>query len=146
MNISRRDFLKKGVEFVCLSAILGCNRNLMANDEKIQEFEIFPVDYEPNPFVFSDQTPVVSIVSVNNKWSDAKGIEYATTRAIELIGGINDVAKGKNRILLKPNLVNPNPSDTTNPIVIETLAKLMMSVSVTVCLAVIKVSPTSRSS
>ena len=26
---------------------------------------------------------------------------------------------------MKPNLVNPNPSDTTNPIVIEVLAKLM---------------------
>lgn len=125
MNISRRNFLKKGVEFVCLSAMLGCNRSLKANDEKIQEFEILPVEYEPNPFLFSDQIPVVSVVSVNNKWSEAKGIEYATTRAIELIGGINEVAKDKNRILLKPNLVNPNPSDTTNPIVIEALAKLM---------------------
>ena len=74
MNISRRDFLKKGVEFVCLSAMLGINRNLMAYDEKIQEFEIFPVDYEPNPFLFSDQIPVVSVVGVNNKWSKAKGI------------------------------------------------------------------------
>jgi uncharacterized protein (DUF362 family) len=125
MNIYRRDFLKKSVEFVCLSAMLGVNRNLMAYDEKIQEFEIFPVYYETNPFLFSDQIPVVSIVSVNNKWSEAKGIEYATTRAIELIGGANEVAKDKNSILLKPNLVNPNPSDTTNPIVIEVLAKLM---------------------
>ncbi|UCE53827.1 MAG: DUF362 domain-containing protein [Desulfobacterales bacterium] len=83
------------------------------------------MDYEPNPFLFSDQIPVVSVVGVNNKWSEAKGIEYATTRAIELIGGINEVAKDKNRILLKPNLVNPNPSDTTNPILIEALAKLM---------------------
>jgi len=125
MNISRRDFLKKSAEFVCLSAMLGINRNLMAYDEKIQEFEIFPVDYEPNPFLFSDQIPVVSVVSVNNKWSEAKGIDYATTRAIELIGGINEVAKDKKRILLKPNLVNANPNDTTNPIVIEALAKLM---------------------
>ena len=65
MNISRRGFLKKGVEFMCLSAMLGCNRSLKANDEKIQEFEIFPMDYEPNPFLFSDQIPVVSIVGVN---------------------------------------------------------------------------------
>ena len=125
MNISRRNFLKKGVEFVCLSAMLGYSSSLNANDEKIQEFEIFPVDYEPNSFLFSDQIPIVSIVSVNSKWSEAKGIEYATTKAIELIGGINEIAKDKNRILLKPNLVNPNPSDTTNPLVIETLAKLM---------------------
>ena len=125
MNISRRDFLKKSVEFACLSAMLGFTRNLMAYDDKIQEFEIFPVDYKPNPFLFSDQMPVVSVVGVNNKWSEAKAIEYATTRAIELIGGINEVAKDKNSIMLKPNLVNPNPSDTTNPLVIEALAKLM---------------------
>ncbi len=125
MTISRREFLKKGVEFVCLSAMLGCSRSLKTHDEKIQEFEIFPVDYDPNPLLFSDQNPVVSIVSVNSKWSEAKAIEYATTRAIELIGGISEVANDKNSVLLKPNLVNPNPNDTTNPMVIEALAKLM---------------------
>jgi len=127
MNITRRNFLIKGAEFVCLSAMLGCNRSLKANKGKIQEFEIIPMNYEPNPFLFSKQTPVVSVVSVNSKWSESKGIEYAATKAIELIGGINEVAKGKERILLKPNLVNPNPDDTTNPIVIEALAKLMMN-------------------
>ncbi len=125
MNISRRRFLIKGAEFVCLPAILGCARSLQANEGKIQEFEIFPMDYEPNPFLFSNQIPVVSVVSVNSKWSESKGIEYATTKAIELIGGINEVAKDKKRILLKPNLVNAYPNDTTNPRVIEALAKLM---------------------
>ena len=125
MNISRRRFLIKGAEFVCLSAMLGFDRSLQANEEKIQEFEIFPIDYEPNPFLFSNQIPAVSVVSVNSKWSESKGIEYATTKAIELIGGINEVAKGKKRILLKPNLVNTNPNDTTNPRVVEALAKLM---------------------
>ncbi|MEJ2638935.1 MAG: DUF362 domain-containing protein [Desulfosarcinaceae bacterium] len=125
MQISRRDFLKRSAEFVCLSAMLGCNFNQMAKEENIREFEVFPVAYEPNPILFSEHTPVVSVVAVNEKWSDAKGIEYAITRAVELIGGIEEVAKDKNRILLKPNLVNPNPSDTTNPIVVEALARLM---------------------
>jgi uncharacterized protein (DUF362 family) len=125
MTITRRNFLIKGAEFVCLSAMLGCNGSLKANEEKIQEFEIFPVDYDPNPLLFSNQMPVVSVVKINSKWSDSKGIEYATTRAIELIGGIDEVTKGKERILLKPNLVDAVPSDTTNPMVIEALAMLM---------------------
>ena len=125
MNLSRRGFIKKGVEFVCLSAMLGCSHSLKATDEKVQEFEILNAEYKPNPIFFFNQKPVVSVVHVNEKWSDAKGIEYATTKAIDLIGGINEVAKDKQRILLKPNLVNPNPSDTTNPLVVEALAKLM---------------------
>lgn len=125
MTITRRDFLIKGAEFVCLSAMLGCNRSLKAKEEKVQEFEIFPVGYEPNPLLFSNQMPVVSVVRINSKWSESKGIEYATTRAIELIGGIDDVTKDKERILLKPNLVNAVPDDTTNPMVIEVLAMLM---------------------
>lgn len=125
MSISRRRFLIKGAEFICLSSILGLNRSIHAIAEEIQEFEIFPVVYEPNPVLFSKQLSVVSVVRVNSKWSESKGIEYATTKAIELIGGINEVAKGKKRILLKPNLVNTNPNDTTNPRVVEALAKLM---------------------
>ena len=125
MTITRRNFLIKGAEFVCLSAMLGCNRSLKAKEEKVQEFEIFPVDYEPNPLLFSNQMPVVSVVRINSKWSDSKGIEYATTRAIELIGGIDEVTKDKERILLKPNLVNAVPDDTTNLMVIEALAMLM---------------------
>lgn len=100
MNISRRDFLIKGMEFVCLSAMLGCSRGPKTDDESIREFEIFNVDYEQNHFLFSDQIPTVSIASLNDKWSDSKGIEYATARAIELIGGVDDIAK---------NNVAPNP-------------------------------------
>ena len=66
-----------------------------------------------------------NVVSVNSKGSESKGIEYATTRAIELIGGIDEVAKDKTSVLLKPNLVNPNPKDTTHPKVVEALAMLM---------------------
>ncbi|MFH2128916.1 MAG: DUF362 domain-containing protein [bacterium] len=125
MTISRRKFLIRGGGFVCLSALLGYDHVVQANVEKVQEFEIFPVDYIPNQVLFSAQKPLVSVVKINSKWSQAKGIEYATARAIDLIGGMGKVAKGKDRILLKPNLVNPTSSDTTNPRVIEALARLM---------------------
>lgn len=127
MTISRRKFLAKGIKFVCLSSILGLSGSLLAGENNTHEYEIFPIDYQPNPILFSKQSPLVSIVKVNGKWSKSKGIEHAVAKAIDLIGGIQEVAKGKNRILLKPNLVNPNSSDTTKPQVIEALAKLMMN-------------------
>jgi len=127
MTISRRKFLAKSAEFICLSSMLGLSRSLQAMENKTNEYEIFPIDYQPNPILFSKQSPIVSIAKVNSKWSASKGIEHAVAEAIDLIGGIQEVAKGKNRILLKPNLVNPNPSDTTKPGVIEALAELMKS-------------------
>ncbi len=127
MNISRRKFLIRGGEFVCMSALLGCGHVKAASIGKVQEFEIFPANYVPNQILFSDQKPVVSVVRINSKWSEAKGTEYATAKAIDLIGGMSEVTKGKERILLKPNLVNPTTTDTTNPRVIEALAKLMKS-------------------
>jgi uncharacterized protein (DUF362 family) len=90
-----------------------------------KEFKIFPASYRPYPLYFSDQKPVVSIVKVNEKWSDAKGVEYAVTKALDLIGGLDHVNKGKGRILLKPNLAGPSSTDTTKPLVVETLAVLM---------------------
>ncbi len=134
MKISRRKFLVKSAEFVCLSAMLGCGRSLQSKEGKMQEFEIFPMGYQPNPILFSEQKPVVSIVKVNSKWSESKGVEYATTKAIDLIGGISKVTTGKERILLKPNLVNTSPKDTTNPRVIEALAKLMKNAGKEVCI------------
>ena len=134
MTISRRNFLVEGVKFTCLASFLGLHRSIYAKAEKSHEFEVFPVVYEPNPILFSKHSSVVSVVRVNSKWSESKGIDYATTKAIELIGGIKEVAKGKNRILLKPNLVNTNPSDTTNPKVVEALAKLMKNAGKEVCI------------
>ena len=69
---------------------------------------------------FLDNKPAVSIVKIK----DGK-IDYAVKKAIDLLGGINTVAKGKNSIMLKPNLVAESPGFTTKPTVIKALAKLM---------------------
>jgi uncharacterized protein (DUF362 family) len=68
----------------------------------------------------SPEKPVVSIVKIEND-----KIEYAVEKAIDLLGGIQSIAKGKDRIMLKPNLVADSPKFTTKPSVIRTLAKLM---------------------
>jgi uncharacterized protein (DUF362 family) len=63
---------------------------------------------------------VVSIVKIKGD-----NIAAAVEEAIDLLGGIETVAKGKERIMLKPNLVAESPSFTTKPGVIKTLARLM---------------------
>lgn len=64
--------------------------------------------------------PVVSVVKIRNG-----NIESAVESAIELLGGMRFVTQGKERILLKPNLVSASPRATTKPAVIRTLARLM---------------------
>ena len=64
--------------------------------------------------------PAVSIVKIRNG-----NIEAAVEHAVELLGGMRAIAQNKERILLKPNLVSPEPDATTKPAVIRTLARLM---------------------
>jgi uncharacterized protein (DUF362 family) len=72
-------------------------------------------------FTFADPDPVVSVVKIKDD-----NIAYAVEEAIELLGGIEEVARDKQRIMLKPNLVSPDPRCTTKPEVIRALAELML--------------------
>jgi uncharacterized protein (DUF362 family) len=65
--------------------------------------------------------PVVSVVRIKND-----NIDYAVRESIDLLGGINTVSKDKERIMLKPNLVSPEPRDVTKPDVIKALTQLML--------------------
>jgi uncharacterized protein (DUF362 family) len=69
-----------------------------------------------------DEKTVVSIVRIKND-----NIDYAVDKAIDLLGGIETLAKGKDRIMLKPNLVADSPVYTTKPAVIRALATIMKS-------------------
>ena len=68
-----------------------------------------------------EQTAVVSIARIKNG-----NIAYAVEEAIDLLGGIESVAAGKERIMLKPNLVGASPTFTTKPEVVKALAQLML--------------------
>ncbi len=63
---------------------------------------------------------VVSIARVRNG-----KIGRAVEEAVDLLGGIETAARGKGRVMLKPNLVAESPAITTKPEVIGTLARLM---------------------
>jgi uncharacterized protein (DUF362 family) len=64
--------------------------------------------------------PVVSVVRIRND-----KVESAVEEAIDLLGGIPAVARGKNRVMLKPNLVSSDPNATTKPAVVKALAQLL---------------------
>jgi uncharacterized protein (DUF362 family) len=68
----------------------------------------------------ADPRPVVSIVRIPNG-----NVAYAVERAIDLLGGMPAIARGKDRILLKPNLVCPQQNATTSPAAVRALARLM---------------------
>jgi uncharacterized protein (DUF362 family) len=72
------------------------------------------------PPLFGEEKSVVSVVKIKND-----NIGYAIEKSIDLIGGINTVTAHKERIMLKPNLVSSDPSATTKPEVIKTLAQMM---------------------
>jgi uncharacterized protein (DUF362 family) len=68
-----------------------------------------------------DSDPVVSVVKIQND-----DIGAAVEQAIDLLGGVKEIAQGKQRIMLKPNLVTAMPEATTNPEVIRVLAELLL--------------------
>jgi uncharacterized protein (DUF362 family) len=107
-RISRRDFIK--------TAVVGTTAILAACQTRKLPF--------PTPLVETAESvgkgPVVSIVKIKGG-----GIEAAVEAAIDLLGGIETVARGKERIMLKPNLVSNDPRATTKPEVVHSLAKMM---------------------
>jgi uncharacterized protein (DUF362 family) len=99
---SRRHFLETG-----LGAVLGT--------------AAAPLASRAGSLAAADATrSVVSIARVENG-----RIGRAVEEAIDLLGGIETAAKGKGRVMLKPNLVADSRAMTTKPEVIDTLARLM---------------------
>jgi uncharacterized protein (DUF362 family) len=65
---------------------------------------------------------VVSIARISNG-----RIDLAVEEAIAMLGGIGAVTVGKQKIMLKPNLVTESTRSTTKPEVIRALAQLMIN-------------------
>ena len=80
-------------------------------------------------FSLAATPPVVSVVKIKDD-----NIAIAVEEAIEWLGGIETIAADKQRIMLKPNLVGPDPRCTTNPEVVGALARLMKNAGKEVCI------------
>jgi uncharacterized protein (DUF362 family) len=98
---TRRDFVKRGA-----GALLGTAAG-----------SLIPVRASARP---PAERPIVSVVRIRHD-----RVDLAVEEAIDLLGGMETVAKGKDRIMLKPNLVAEDPTFTTKPVVVKTLAELM---------------------
>jgi uncharacterized protein (DUF362 family) len=64
--------------------------------------------------------PAVSIVRIQND-----NVGMAVEKAIDLLGGLREITKGIDTVMLKPNLVSTQVEATTKPIVVRTLAEMM---------------------
>jgi uncharacterized protein (DUF362 family) len=71
--------------------------------------------------ILSPGAPLVSVVKIKDN-----DIAYAVEHAIDLLGGMKQVTNNKKKIMLKPNLVFDDANCTTKPMVIKTLARLML--------------------
>ena len=78
---------------------------------------------------FPNATPVVSVVRIK----DGR-IAYAVEHAIDLLGGMSEVLGNRQKIMLKPNLVSPDPKCTTKPEIIKALAVIMKDAGREVCI------------
>lgn len=112
--ISRRTFIKSlamgsvAVGFPVLNACTGARPTAPA--------EAASLPGQPVP-----KTDIVSVVRIKNGNVDA-----AVRQAIDLIGGMGHITAGKERILIKPNLVSHEPRDVTKPEVVKALARVMI--------------------
>ncbi len=100
-KITRREFLGKSIKFA-VSAAAG---SLVVSSPG---------------YVSEKERPVVSLIKIKKD-----NVAAAVEEVIDLLGGINEITKGKDRIMLKPNLMAPSPTATTKPAVIKSLAHLM---------------------
>ena len=114
--ITRRDFLTTAATGIA-GLLVGCQAKPEATQALLPTTAASPTPAKP----------VVSIVKIKNG-----NIAAAVEEAISLLGGIQALTVGKERIMLKPNLVSNDPRTTTKPEVIRTLAALMQQAGKTV--------------
>jgi uncharacterized protein (DUF362 family) len=110
-GITRRDFLKAGIGITLGTAAASIIPQTSTWGE------VKPLVPQ---LLDGSIKPAVSVVQIKNDQ-----IAYAVEEAIDLLGGIGTVARGKEKIMLKPNLVIPDPTYTTNLEVMKALALLM---------------------
>ena len=139
-NVTRRRFLQGLAAAAAGTVLTACAQRVVQEavaPEVPTESVVVPTPtIEPTPTLVPSPTatavtvapdpdgpPVVSITRIENK-----NIAGAVGEAIDLLGGIDSVTAGKNRILLKPNLRDDTGLFTpTSPKVVEALARLMQA-------------------
>ncbi len=118
--VSRRDFLAAAV-IGSAGLLAGCQSQSATTPTSL------PATIAPTPIASTSTKPVVSIAQIKDGDMGA-----AVEEAIDLLGGIENVTAGKDRIMLKPNLVSNYRRFTTKPEVVRALAALLKQAGKTV--------------
>ena len=119
-DISRREFLA--------AAVIGSTGLLTAcQPQSATTPTSLPATIVPTPLTSSSMKAVVSIAQIKDG-----DIGAAVEEAIDLLGGIENITAGKQRIMLKPNLVGNNQRFTTKREVVRALAALLKQAGKTV--------------
>jgi uncharacterized protein (DUF362 family) len=115
---SRREFIRRSTGVIAGLALVSPLLHLSCTEKQ-------------TPFNegTTEITAIVSIVRIR----EGK-VERAVEEAIDWLGGIHSVTEGKQRIILKPNLVADWAPITTKRPVIKALAKMMRSAGKEVCI------------
>lgn len=114
-KLDRRDFVKLSTLATAGVVIAACTQQSTNGPELSEATEAVQ---ESAP---SRSSPVVSVVRIKDN-----DLGRAVEEAIELLGGIDQIAQGKQRVMLKPNLTTASPEATTNPEVVRALAELFL--------------------
>jgi uncharacterized protein (DUF362 family) len=130
-RLSRREFLKTGIAG---SAALLASSACSPTATSTVKWSGFSSGNEQNSSSTPTQMPPtskktrakVSIVRINGSIPEAVG------EAVDLLGGFEHVLQGKEKIMLKPNLVGDFPHCTTNPEVVRALGQYMRDIGKTV--------------
>lgn len=128
-GITRRDLFKRGAALglgtLCMSPLSmllqSCASAIPKNHNGLIE-QIYDSS--------ANKTAVVSVVKIKNG-----NVRSAVEEAIELIGGIRRLTRGKQTVMLKPNLVSEARSMTTKVEVTGALAELMIAAGKKVTIA-----------
>jgi uncharacterized protein (DUF362 family) len=115
-HLTRRELIAKGVKIVLAEAAVASVPAVLLADKVFSANEIVQGAASQN----QHNQSVVSIVKIKNGRK-----AYAVEEAIDLLGGISHIAKDKQKVMLKPNLLSENPRVTTKPEIVEALAVQM---------------------
>lgn len=132
-KMSRKEFVKKGARIstglTAMSALsplslISCSITNLATHSRPRSIHWTPTHthlLDELNHSSASKRAVVSIVKIKDD-----NVAYAVEKAIDLLGGVKNVTRGKEKILLKPNLVSNFKRATTKVEITRAMARVML--------------------
>ncbi len=128
-RITRREAIKKLSGFIGSAVLMNACALDVEDATGLADVTGIPGamagSYHRNDILFSNRKPVVSISKIPPRKDLRRGVAYAVREAIDLLGGMKEITRNKERVLIKPNLVSSSIADAAKPEVVGVLAEMM---------------------